>query len=199
MSDQQHEAAPLVSLQSGPREPGAGVHIASGVLLGSDLAVFPLPRHVDLSSDVRLHVLVSPVAPAEDDVVERILPRQVDITSLQAAPQERVALVRLASPSRYGSGSADPAELTARLVPFLDRPDLPQALHDAGVLGTQPVGRGLERALADVLRIEVAQSRRLISHRLGRHPVEISAGLLRPGADRPVLTDPFDGLALAPG
>jgi hypothetical protein len=199
VSNQPKQPAPFVSLQSGPREPGAGVHVANGVLLGNDLAVFALPRHVDLRPDMRLHVLISPVRPAEDDVIERILPRSVDVTSLEADPQARVAVVRLANVSRYASRGADIEALTAQLAPFLDRPGLPRALQDAGLFGAEPVGPRPEITLAYVARVEAAQGRRMISHRLGRLPAEVANGLLRPAQGWPVVIDPWDGLALAPG
>lgn len=198
MSNQRKQPSPFVSLQSGPREPGAGVHVASGVLLGNDLAVFGLPRHVDLRPDMRLHVLISPVRPVEDDVIERILPRHVDVSSLEADPQIRVAVVRLANVSRYVFHGVDREHLKAQLAPFLDRPDLQCALQDAGLLGAAPGSPRVERTLADVVRVEAAQARRMISHRLGRLPEDIANGLLRPVHGWPALIDPWDGLALAP-
>jgi hypothetical protein len=200
VSNQRSEPSPFVSLQSGPREPGLGVHIASGVLLGSDCAIFALPRHVDLRSDMRLHVMVSPVGPAEDDVIERILPRHVEVTSLEADPQARVAVIGLANVSRYAGSVTDPQALTARLAPFLDRPSLPRALQDAGILSVEPGGHRVEAALADVARVESVQARRMIRHRLGRLPEDMAKGLLRPATGGwPTMIDPWDGLALTTG
>ena len=199
MSNQRKQPPLFVSLQSGPREPGAGVHVASGVLLGNDLAVFPLPTHVDLRRDMRLHILISPVEPAEDDVIERILPRHVDVSSLEADPQARVAVVQLANVSRYASKGVDPSALKAKLAPFFDRPNLQRALQDAGVLADGPGRPRAERTLADVVRVEAAQAGRMISYRLGRLPEDLANGLLRPAQGWPALIDPFDGLALAPG
>ena len=206
MSDQPRESSTFVSLQSGPREPGAGVHVARGALLRSDLAVFAVPRHVELRSDMRLHVLVSPIGPGESDVIERILPRLIDVTSLEADPLARVAVVRLANPSRYagpGSDRESPEALQARLAPLLlDGASLPQALAEAGLLPSQSAGAPVERILADIVRIELLQARHLITYRLGRLPPDIAGALLRPElapAWPPSLVDPWDGLALAPG
>jgi hypothetical protein len=171
----QAESSVFVSLQSGPLEPGAGFHVASGALAGRDLAMFALPLRVELRADMRLHVLVSPLPPRADDVVERILPLGIQVVSLAADPRARVAVVRLANPSRYRAADADRAALQARLAPHLDADSLPQALRDAGLLAGGSVPESVEGILAIITGIESAQVRRLITEWLGRPPADLAA------------------------
>ena len=200
MPNQSNEPPLFVSLQSGPREPGAGVHIAAGALLGSDLAIFALPRHVDLCADVRLHVLISPRAAGPADVIERILPQHMVISSSESDPQDRVVVILLANRSRYAAAAADPQALTTRVAPFLDGPSLPHVLRAAGLLPSEHGGCSVESVLTAILQVETAQTRKMISFRLGRVAEEAAHGLFGPHAPGwPVVGNPWDGLALAPG
>ena len=203
MSDQPRESSTFVSLQSGPREPGAGVHVVSGVLLGNDLAVFVLPGHVELRSDLRLHVMISPAAPVEDDVIERILPRRIDVMSGETDPAARVALVSLANPSRYAAAPAEREKLRSRVTAFLRGTSLPTALADAGLMAAEVRPGGVDRMLAEVVRIESRQGRHMIRHRLGQEATELADSWIPPDPARAALPaetrGALDGLALAPG
>jgi hypothetical protein len=181
--------------------------VAIGALLRREVAVFALPRHVELRSDMRLHVLISPVGPRYDDVIERVLPHRVSVMSLVADPQAKVAVVRLANPSRYAGPDSERSEIGARLASFMNDPaamdgeTLSHALEQAGLLPGEPSGAPVERVLADIVRIELVQVRNMITVRLSRSPAEILSGLLHPegSSASPSMIDPRDGLALASG
>lgn len=150
----------------------SGCHLALGVLLTAEQAVFDLPADRAFGDAPQLEVLIAPMG-AWRDVIERIRPLQVLVRSLEETPRARVALVPLAQPSRYGAAR-----------PRLDQVAVQRALERTGELWSALIDLKLaRRPLRDVDpaelldrfdEIEAAQLRSLVQIRLGRTPEEIA-------------------------
>ncbi|MEU4513620.1 hypothetical protein AB0G05_29325 [Nonomuraea wenchangensis] len=148
-------------------------HLALGVLLTAEQAVFDLPADRAFGDAPQLEVLIAPVGAGRRDVIERIRPSQVLVRSLEETPRARVALVPLAQPSRYGAAR-----------PRLDQVAVRRALERTGEIWSALIDLKLaRRPLRDVDpaelldrfdEIEAAQLRSLVQIRLGRTPAEIA-------------------------
>jgi hypothetical protein len=153
-------------------EPALG-HLALGVLVASDRAVFDLPTDLVIGDDARLEVLVSPTAPGDTDVIEHIRPLQVLVRSLETTPRARVALVPLAQDSRYGAA-----------LPKVDQADFASALERTGEIWAALIELRVVRAplrdvdpsrvLNRIVEIELRQRADLMSVVLARPAHEIA-------------------------
>ena len=151
----------------------ARCHLASGLLLTAEQAIFDLPADLVLGERARFEVLIAPAAAGEQDVIERIRPLQVLVRSLEGTPESRVALVPLAHPSRYGAAR-----------PRLDRDVVEQTLERTGeiwsaLIDLQVARRPLRDVDPSVLldrfdEIEELQRRTLVGVLLARSASEIA-------------------------
>jgi hypothetical protein len=164
----------LVSLQDRAQGPDVSAgHLALGVLIGPDHAVFDVPADAAIPDDARLEVVVSLTGPGRADVIEHIRPTQVLIRSVAESPDARVALVPLAHDSRYGA--AKPRLTADELSAALDRTgEIWSALIDLRVVPRVLRDVDPTAALARMAEIEALQRRRLVSQVLGVDPGEIA-------------------------
>ncbi|NJP92033.1 hypothetical protein HCN51_21645 [Nonomuraea sp. FMUSA5-5] len=164
----------VVSLQRrSPDRRSSECHLALGVLITAEQAVFDLPADVEFGDAPQLDVLIAPVGAGERDVIERIRPLQVLVRSLRETPWARVALVPLAQPSRYGAAR-----------PRLDRDVVERALERTGEIWSALIELKLaRRPLRDVHPAELLdrldgivarQLHSLVQIRLERTPGEIA-------------------------
>lgn len=174
------ELRPVVSLQDrSSADDALKGHLASGALLGSDVAVFPLPEELELPIPLRVEVLLAPLGVGENAVVERIRPAHIEVASLESAPGARVMLVRLAQPSRYGSEPPTSEEMGAAIASAADAADLRHVLAALDVRADLAPD-GLTEHLAEVRALEQANVDRIVVFKLGRRPEDIANCVLSP-------------------
>lgn len=164
----------VVSLQDRALDrPSARCHLALGLLITAEQAVFDLPADLPFRDEARLEVLIAPESAGERDVIERIRPLQVLVRSLEETPEARVALVPLAQPSRYGASR-----------PLLSPVEVEEALQRTGEIWSALIDLNIARrplrdvdptAILDRLdAIERVQQSSLVSVLIGRTPGEIA-------------------------
>ncbi|MGW1675189.1 hypothetical protein [Streptomyces sp. NPDC002324] len=173
----------VVSLQDRSiNQQSARGHLALGVLLTAEQAIFDLPAELVFRDETLLEVLIAPAEAGEHDVIERIRPLQVLVRSLRETPQARVALVPLAHSSRYGAAG-----------PRLDHDVVEQTLERTGeiwsaLIDLQLARRPLRDVRPDALldrfdEIEAIQRRSLVDVLLGRSPSDIANCPFSPKTD----------------
>lgn len=171
----------VVSLQdrAASRVPTEG-HRGFGVLYGTNLAVIFVPPDLAWESAFDLEVLIVPTVPDEDNVVERLRCRQLELASLVDTPGSRVAVIRLASDSRYATDvlALPPFDVVvdelsdhARLIDGLIQLDL----FPADLLDLDPAA-----VLGPIDLLEENQRQGLQDDRLGRVPGDIVKCIFSP-------------------
>ena len=162
----------LVSLQDRSRADDAlGGHLVLGALIGPDRALFALPPELELGDEARLEVLVAPTDLHEQDIVEHLAPTSVLVRSLEAAADQRIALVTLAHGSRYAA--VPPSVSTDEVIGALERAG--EIWAAAVELRLVPDVRDLDptAVLGRLVDIERLQRRTLVSVLLGRSAAEV--------------------------
>jgi hypothetical protein len=173
----------IVSLQDRSLDRlSARCHLAAGVLLTPEQAVFDLPAELEIRAEAEFEVLIAPARAGERDVIERIRPLQVIVRSLAESPEARVALVPLAHRSRYGAAR-----------PRVDRDEIERTLNRTGEIWSGMIDLHLaDRPLRDFRpvafldrldEIERLQKGSRVSVLLGRTPGDIANCPFRPDTE----------------